>query len=152
MIREATNADIPQIQIIRNLVKENVLSDPSVVSDANNAHYISDAGKGWVYESENEIIGFAIIDLSDRNIWALFIHPDHDRKGAGRALHDVMLNWYFGSYADKLWLGTTPNTRAESFYRRAGWKETGMHGKGEIKFEMTKEDWTENLKKDNKMA
>ncbi|MEJ7625714.1 MAG: GNAT family N-acetyltransferase [Ferruginibacter sp.] len=108
---------------------------------------ISDAGKGWVYESENEIIGFAIIDLSDRNIWALFIHPDHDRKGAGRALHDEMLKWYFGRYADKLWLGTAPNTRAESFYRRAGWKETGMHGKGEIKFEMTKEDWNENLKK-----
>ena len=34
-----------------------------------------------------------------------------------------------------------PNTRAEIFYRKSGWTEVGIHGKGEIKFEMTYEDW-----------
>jgi hypothetical protein len=31
--------------------------------------------------------------------------------------------------------------QAEVFYRRAGWREIGTHGKGEIKFEMTADEW-----------
>jgi hypothetical protein len=33
IFREATPADINQVQIIRNSVKENVLSDPNLVTD-----------------------------------------------------------------------------------------------------------------------
>ena len=36
---------------------------------------------------------------------------------------------------------TAPNTRAEIFYRESGWKELGMHGKNELKFEMTYDVW-----------
>ncbi|MCE3226346.1 MAG: putative acetyltransferase, partial [Bacteroidetes bacterium] len=42
---------------------------------------------------------------------------------------------------NRVWLGTAPNTRAESFYRKAGWTETGMHGQGEVKFEISFEGW-----------
>jgi hypothetical protein len=52
-----------------------------------------------------------------------------------------MLNWYFNQTQQKVWLGTSPDTRAELFYRKYGWKETGTHGKGEIKFELTYEEW-----------
>ena len=41
---------------------------------------------------------------------------------------------------ETVWLGTSPHTRAEAFYRKSGWKEIGMHGK-EIKFEMTFDSW-----------
>jgi hypothetical protein len=52
-----------------------------------------------------------------------------------------MLNWYFSQTDKTVWLGTAPKTRAELFYRKAGWREAGTHGKGEIKFEMTKNEW-----------
>ena len=52
----------------------------------------------------------------------------------------MMLDWYFTQTKEIVWLGTAPHTRAESFYRKCGWKETGTHGK-EIKFEMCYEDW-----------
>ncbi len=52
-----------------------------------------------------------------------------------------MLDWYFSRTQKTVWLGTAPNSRAEKFYRIAGWKEVGTHGKGEIKFEMEYEDW-----------
>ena len=55
-----------------------------------------------------------------------------------------MLDWYFTQTQDKIWLGTSPNTRAENFYRKSGWIEAGIHGKGEIKFEMTYNDWIQN--------
>jgi hypothetical protein len=40
-----------------------------------------------------------------------------------------------------VWLSTSPGTRAEEFYRKAGWRENGIYGKREIKFEMTKQEW-----------
>jgi hypothetical protein len=52
-----------------------------------------------------------------------------------------MLEWYFTQTKENVWLGTSPNTKAEKFYRKNGWKEIGVHGKGEIKFEMSYEDW-----------
>lgn len=144
-IREASTADIQQIQIVRNSVKENTLSDPDLVTDADCEEFITVRGKGWVCEIDNEIVGFAIADLKEHNIWALFLHPDFERRGIGKQLHDTMLDWYFKQTTHSAWLGTSPKTRAEVFYRKAGWKEIGIHGNGEIKFEMTYADWTKNL-------
>jgi len=139
--RVAEIKDIPQIQVVRNLVKENRLSDPALVPDSDVQDYITRRGRGWVCEINGQIVGFAIADLVDNNIWALFIHPDFEKLGIGKKLHDEMMNWYFSQTDKTVWLGTSPKTRAELFDRKAGWKETGTHGKGEIKFEMTKNEW-----------
>jgi len=53
-----------------------------------------------------------------------------------------MLDWYFEQTKTNVWLGTSPRTKAEIFYRKAGWTEIGTHGNREIKFEMTYENWT----------
>ncbi|MEO8412210.1 MAG: GNAT family N-acetyltransferase [Ginsengibacter sp.] len=139
--REATIADIKQIQIVRNSVHENKLSDPALVTDDDVKDFIINRGKGWVYEKGDVIVGFCIADLRENNIWALFVKPEFEKKGIGKKLHREMLDWFFKQTKEKLWLGTAPNTRAETFYRRHGWKEVGVHGKGEIKFEMTFEEW-----------
>ncbi len=141
IFREANTDDIKQIQVVRNAVKENMLSNPGLVTDRDCVEYLTLRGKGWVCEADGTIVGFAIADLIDNNIWALFIHPDYEAKGVGKKLHDLMLNWYFEQKKEHVWLSTSPNTRAEKFYRLQGWKETGLYGKGEIKFEMTKDEW-----------
>ena len=146
IFREAQIEDIKEIQVVRNSVKENVLSDPALVTDRNCEDYITLRGKGWVCEINNSVIGFAIADLEENNIWALFLQPEYERKGIGKKLHDIMLEWYFSKTKEKVWLGTAPNTRAEMFYRKCGWKEVGKHGKGEIKFEMSYDDWKQNSK------
>lgn len=141
IIREATVNDIPQIQLVRNSVKENMLSNPALVSDEDCRVFLTERGKGWVCEIDGRIVGFSIADLKENNIWALFVHPDAEKQGIGRKLHDVMLHWYFSNTTATVWLGTAPGTRAASFYRKAGWQETGTHGKGEIKFEMQYAHW-----------
>ena len=141
-IREAVISDIKQIQIVRNAVKENTLSDPNLVTDKDCEEFITERGKGWVCEIDNQIVGFAIADLKENNIWALFIHPDFEKRGIGRVLHKTMLDWYFAQTKTTVWLGTAFNTRAEQFYRKAGWTEVGMHGTKEIKFEMSYDDWS----------
>jgi GNAT superfamily N-acetyltransferase len=141
IFRQAQITDISQIQIVRNSVKENPLSDPALVPDKDVEDYITRRGKGWVCEIDNTVVGFAIVSITDHNVWALFIQPGFEKKGIGRGLHDKMMDWYFHQTAETIWLGTAPGTRAEAFYRKAGWKEAGIHGKGEIKFEMTAEEW-----------
>lgn len=139
--REAKATDSTQIQIVKNAVTENSLSNPALVTDADCLEFITNRGKGWVCEINKQIVGFSIADLKENNIWALFVHPNFDKHGIGRKLHDLMMEWYFGQTQKSVWLGTAPNTRAESFYRKAGWQEIGTHGKGEIKFEMTFDNW-----------
>jgi GNAT superfamily N-acetyltransferase len=139
--REATIHDVAEIQRVRNSVKENVLSDPNLVTDADCITYITHRGKGWVCQMDGRIIGFAIADLQDNNIWALFLEPAFEGKGIGKRLHQIMLDWYFSQTDSDVWLSTEPHSRAETFYRKAGWKDAGIYGKGEIKFELTKEQW-----------
>ena len=141
IFREAHTSDIKQIQVVRNAVKENVLSNPGLVTDKDCVEYLTLRGKGWVCENDGTIIGFAIADLIDNNIWALFVHPEYDQQGIGKKLHDIMLNWYFDQQKEMVWLSTSSNTRAEKFYRMQGWKEVGLYGKGEIKFVMRVEEW-----------
>ncbi|KUG06333.1 GNAT family N-acetyltransferase [Solirubrum puertoriconensis] len=141
LIREARTADIKQMQVVRNSVKENVLSDPSRVTEQDYEEYINHRGKGWVCLVDDQVVGFAIADLQDQNIWALFVHPAFEGRGIGKQLHNRMLDWYFAQNQNTVWLGTAPNTRAEHFYRRNGWHEVGLHGKGEIKFEMRRDEW-----------
>src|SRR6187549_2584507 len=140
-LREAQLSDIPQLQIIRNAVQENRLSDPGLIKDRDYEEFLTTRGKGWVYLMQDKVAGFAIVDVKEHNVWALFVDPEFEKIGIGRELHDKMLRWYFAHHSHALWLSTFPGTRAESFYRKAGWQESGIYGKGEIKFEMKPEQW-----------
>jgi GNAT superfamily N-acetyltransferase len=142
IFREATIKDIDNYMLVRMEVKENVLNNPALVTREDNIAYLTKDGKGWVCEINDQIVGFSIIGLTQRNVWALFVHPEFEGKGIGRKLHDVMMDWYFNQTKDKIWLGTEQNTKAETFYKKRGWKAVGMHGNIEIKFEMTFEDWS----------
>jgi GNAT superfamily N-acetyltransferase len=138
VFRRATVADIKEMFRVRMAVLENRLSDPALVTDAICSTMLLEKGAGWVCEADREVAGFAIVDLSQSNIWALFVHPRHEKKGIGRQLHDIMVSWSFDSGQTKLWLSTDPGTRAETFYRKAGWQETGIEANGEVRFELNR--------------
>src|SRR5436305_13039380 len=93
--REALLTDIPQMSVIRLAVKENVLSNPALVTQKDYEEYLTLRGKGWVCETDGRLVGFAIGDLVKNNVWALFIHPDHEGKGIGKTLVTLLLTWYF---------------------------------------------------------
>jgi GNAT superfamily N-acetyltransferase len=129
------------MQVVRNSVKENVLSDPSLVTDQDYVDYLTGRGKGWVCEIDQQIVGFSIVDMKERNVWALFLQPAYEAQGIGKKLHGLMLDWYFAQSQLPIWLGTAFNSRAQTFYRLQGWTEAGTHGSNEIKFEMTFNQW-----------
>ncbi|MDP3314306.1 GNAT family N-acetyltransferase [Lutibacter sp.] len=141
IFREATEEDIDNYMIVRMAVKENVLNNQALVTRGDNVDYLTKYGKGWVCEIDNKIVGFSIVGLIQRNVWALFVLPKFEGVGIGLKLHDIMLNWYFSQTNEKIWLGTEQKTKAETFYKNRGWIQVGMHGDDEIKFEMTFNDW-----------
>lgn len=141
IFREAHANDIPQIMEVRLAVIENPLTDPTRVTAADCEEYLFSRGKGWVASIDNKIQGFAIADLRGHNIWALFVRPNAAKKGVGKELHRLMLDWYFSKTKETVWLGTDPGTRAEAFYRLQGWTEKGLKSNGELKFEMSYSDW-----------
>ena len=141
LYRVAQPADIPALTEVRFAVRENVLRNHALVTAADYLDYLTRRGQGWVAEDAGRITGFAIADAQDYSIWALFVHPDFDRQGIGKTLHQLLLTWYFTQTDHPIWLSTTPGTRAEEFYRRQGWQETGRTSSGEVRFELTKQQW-----------
>jgi GNAT superfamily N-acetyltransferase len=139
--REAQLSDIPQLFDVRFSVTENVLRNRALVTVTDCEDYLTRRGKGWVCEADGRIAGFAIADLRDHNIWALFLRPEYVGRGIGKRLHTLMLDWYFAQTQETVWLSTEPGTRAEAFYRRQGWQDVGRTASGEVRFEMTRVDW-----------
>jgi GNAT superfamily N-acetyltransferase len=134
MLRRAVLSDIPDIQRVRRSVRENRLVSTSI-SDRQVRESIEKTGRGWVIESEGEVVAFAIGNAVNGNIWALFVHPDHERRGYGRLLHDSMVEWLFSQGLERLWLTTERGTRAQRFYEAAGWERVGLTDGGELRYE-----------------
>ncbi|UOQ55206.1 GNAT family N-acetyltransferase [Hymenobacter cellulosivorans] len=135
LTRQALLTDIPQLMQVRVAVRENRLSDPTRVPYEAYVDYLTRRGRGWVAEDAGSIVAFAIADVLDHSVWALFVHPHYEGQGLGKNLLDQLLAWYFQQTTHPIWLSTAPGTRAEEFYRRQGWHETGRTSSGEVRFE-----------------
>jgi GNAT superfamily N-acetyltransferase len=135
LIRKATESDIPRIFEIRNNVRENKLSDPSRVTIEDTRWFVANPGI-FVWEEDDQVVGFSAADPRNGNIWALFMHQAYERRGIGRALFERACEVLREAGFTRIWLTTDPGTRAEAFYRAAGWQVAGRKG-GELLFEAT---------------
>ena len=134
-LREANRADIAAMHRVRVAVRENRLTTSAIAEE----HYvpaIETTGRGWVVEVNGAVVAFAIGNEQTGNIWALFVHPEHERRGYGRCLHEIMVSWLFSRGLAKLWLSTTPNTPAQHFYEAAGWQLKCSLPSGESMYEL----------------
>lgn len=136
MIRQAAETDVQAMNHLRLQVRENILSDPNLVTESMTAEAISETGRGWVFEQHRKILGFSIALHKDPSIWALFVHPDHEGRGIGQALYKAAVDWLWNRGAEKIWLSTGPETRAERFYRERGWRPVGTLENGDLRMEL----------------
>ena len=130
-IRLAAASDIAAMHRIRLAVRENRLADGSAIGEDAYVPFVA-AGSAWVAEANNGIVGFAALDFGRGRVWALFVAPGSEGAGIGRALHDRLV----AQASRPLWLTTSPGTRAETFYERAGWRRAGVTSQGELRFEL----------------
>jgi hypothetical protein len=120
-LRQAVIADIPAMMIVRFAVRENILP-PGVIDEEDYRREIHDTGRGWVIEQAGEIKAFAVGNAQTGNI--------------------VMIDWLWTQDLDKLWLTTGAQTRAKTFYEKRGWQNMRLTAKGDIRFELFRDQFT----------
>lgn len=120
---------------VRVAVRENRLADPGRITPADYVAAIGPSGRGWVAEAAGVVVGFAV-GYTSGEVWALFVHPEHEGRGHGRALHAAMVSWLRRQGLRRLWLTTDSGTRAEGFYRSLGWRACGGAPGGELRLEL----------------
>jgi len=132
-IRRAGLADIADLMRVREAVRENRHFGPNKVTCEDVADFLR-TGEIWIWEEDCRIMGFSAGDAQDGWIWALFVDPDHEGRGIGRALLACACRTLVRAGFDSATLTTEPGTRAARFYRRAGWTDAGRTEDGEIIF------------------
>jgi GNAT superfamily N-acetyltransferase len=118
---------------IRAGVRENRLRDPSRVTMEDVCWFVDNPGI-FLWEEDGSIVGFSASDPRNGNIFALFVEERYKRRGIGKALFERACKVLAEAGCTRMWLTTWPATRAERFYRAAGWRVTGMDA-GNLVFE-----------------
>ncbi|RZG73272.1 GNAT family N-acetyltransferase [Acinetobacter wuhouensis] len=123
-IRVATPNDIEQIFDIRTAVKENHLSKEQLtelgITDLAILALIEQKSSVWVAEFEQSVCGFAIADQEEGSVFAMFVYPDAEGKGIGKALLERVEHILFQHFSE-ICLETDGRSRACTFYSRQGW-------------------------------
>ncbi len=133
MIRKATRADIPRIVEIRAAVRENKLRDPARVTIEDICWFVDNPGI-FVWMENAKVVGFSAAGPRDGSIFALFMDEAYEGRGIAQALFERACNVLIDADCPRMWLTTWPGTRAEQFYRKAGWRVTGTND-GNLVFE-----------------
>ena len=132
-IRRATQSDVARIMEIRHSVRENRLSDPNLVTAGDCVEFI-ERSEIWVWEEEEAVHAFAAGDIRDGWIWALFVAPEYEGRGIGRALLSIACETLRNAGYEVANLSTAAGTRAERFYTENDWTAVNKNGRGEVLF------------------
>ena len=81
-----------------------------------------------------ELTGFTAVHPSDGEMYLLFVHPDHARRGVGRALLDAAHDVLRTAGCREVFLHTDEqNEPALAFYEAAGYRRDGMVRESEFR-------------------
>ena len=135
LLRQATRADLAGLWRVRYAVAENTLA-PGRIADEEVIVQLEVTGRGWVVEEGGEVVGFAIGDAAEANVWALFVDPRAEGRGHGSLLHDTTVDWLWAHGLPLLWLSTGAATKARGFYERRGWRCVAPCGVDQVRLEL----------------
>jgi GNAT superfamily N-acetyltransferase len=139
-IRRVTPEDVELLFEIRTSVRENHQSREELasigVTPETVAEMLRTTSRAWVAEVEGTAVGFAMADAAEGTVFAMFVRPGWEGRGAGRALMREAEAWLFGEGREQIWLltGRDPALRANGFYRALGWTAAEWGTDGQVKY------------------
>ena len=151
-LRVATPADIPALFAVRTSVRQNHLDRAQLaergVTPASIAGMLAGgdararvveappAASGGDGEDRN-VVGFSMADARLGTVFALFVRPEAEGRGHGRALLAAAEAWLFDAGWETIWLqtGKEPEIRAHRVYRAAGWELVGPADHEDVRYE-----------------
>ncbi len=138
IVRGAAVNDIDAIFGIRTSVRENHLSFEQLADRGITPDTLAQAMEAaeciWIAEIDGIPAGFTMIDDKDGCVFAMFVRPEFEGRGAGRALMAKAEAALFRNH-HRIWLETEPTSRAAGFYRSLGWNPTNAPLEGDMRFE-----------------
>jgi GNAT superfamily N-acetyltransferase len=139
-IREAQLEDIETLFNIRTSVIENHQSREELVTlgitPETVAEMLQTDCRAWIAEIDEQPIAFSMANATEKTIFAMFVIPSFEGRGAGRALMQQAEQGLWFQGVEEIWLltGNDSNLRAYGFYRHLGWTPTDIEPDGQIKF------------------
>lgn len=79
------------------------------------------------------VAGFAALDAAAASVCALFVAPEAEGRAAGRSLLGALVGEALQRGLGRLEFETEPGSRAERFYRAAGWSAAGRGAHGAVR-------------------
>ncbi len=137
-LRAAQPADTAALLHVRTAVHENHLSlaelaERGITADALTALLAGTPASAWVAEdAAGAVLGFAMVDLDQASLFALFVLPTHEGRGIGSALLAQAESALFAQHP-RAWLETAANSRAAALYRARGWGDAQDIGDGDVR-------------------
>lgn len=138
--RQMTVDDLPAVFAVRLSTVENAITleemerDYGLTPTSLAAAMASDVC-GWLCEDDGKAVGFAMGDRSTGEVQVVAVLPGHEGGGIGKTLLGQVRDWLFDNGWNEIWLGANPDPdiRASGFYRKLGWRHTGvMKGADEV--------------------
>lgn len=130
IFREITADDVPALFAVRVATRENSytlaeldelgITVPSVTAMLTTSH------RGWLCEVDGEVVGFAMGDRENGELWVIAVLPDYEGRGAGARLITLVEDWLWSRGWAEIWLTTDidPALRAYGFYLKLGWVDS----------------------------
>lgn len=143
LIRLATEHDVDRLFTLRTSVVQNHLSveqmadlgiTPQVLADS-----IRTAPCAWIAEVDGQPAAFAMVDLAEGEVFAMFVLPTHENLGLGRQLMAIAEAALFEQH-DTLYLITDgrDEVRANGFYQRLGWTMVEQVEGDDVRYEKSR--------------
>ena len=123
--RKLKESDLPDLYDIRFSVTENILQ-PHHIQYLLRAQVISDIRQGgaWLCVVDDVKIGFSMgLFIPEPIIGGLFVRPNYQKKGFGKYLLNLAVDWLLSNGAREISLTTDRGSFAEAFYVKQGWKK-----------------------------
>ncbi|PTU72598.1 GNAT family N-acetyltransferase [Chromobacterium haemolyticum] len=139
-MRVADANDVDALFIIRTSVKDNHLSIAEMaemgITHETLPSMLNGPGRGWVAECDGKAVAFAMADVEDATVFAMFVLPEYEGMGVGRLLMGEAEAWLFDNGCKEIWLSTDSDqqVRSNGFYRHLGWLASGTLEDGQTKF------------------
>jgi GNAT superfamily N-acetyltransferase len=139
-IREAQLEDIETLFNIRTSVIENHQSREELatlgITPETVAEMLQTDCRAWIAEIDEQPIAFSMANAAEKTIFAMFVLPSFEGRGAGRALLQQAEQWLWSQGVEEIWLltGNDSNLRAYGFYLHLGWTPVDIQPDGQIKF------------------
>lgn len=141
LLRPAKPEDVDILFHIRMSVRENKASLERLAELAITPDSVREILKlpnsAWIATIDGKEVGFSIIDSKTGSLLGIFVHPDYEGRGIGKALLKAAEEALCTKRFQHFWLNTSDNlsTRAHQFYRSQGWVPVGKVGDGSFRYE-----------------